>query len=116
MLKKVRHSQTALFSNDAGIINAEHLSTTPLSQTYLSKISALESVIKKLREDDLKRGYCFMVFDENLPEEEAYYEYPDGTIRIERLDKQNLDIPRAVIKTLSKSEATAVRRRHALFS
>lgn len=45
----------------------------------------MEQVIRKLRNDDLNHGHCFMIFDDELPEDQAYYEYPDGSINIERL-------------------------------
>jgi len=62
----------------------------------------------------LNSGHCFMIFDENLPDDQAYYEYPDGLIRIEKLDKSNIEIPRVLIKVLNKNEATVVREKHAI--
>jgi len=85
-----------------------------LAEKYRSKIEALQHVISKLRNEDLNRGYCFLIFDNNLPEDQAYYEYPDGLIRIEQLDPRNIEIPRTVLKVLSKAESKAVRKKHAL--
>ncbi|HEY8931514.1 MAG TPA: hypothetical protein VIM55_20090 [Mucilaginibacter sp.] len=112
MSRKVYHSQYALFVEETDAVQTSVFMST--SQTYISKIKALDSVIRKLRVDDLAQGHCFMIFDENLPEDEAYYEYPDGTIKIERLDKRNIEIPRVVVKVLNKNEASAVKRRHAV--
>jgi hypothetical protein len=96
---KVHHGQTLLFSeNGTAIRSSGQHQVNQFSQSYLSRIEALGSVIRKLRNDDLSRGYCFMIFDENLPEDQAYYEYPDGCIRIEKLDKRNIEIPRVVVK------------------
>lgn len=84
------------------------------SNTYSLKIASMQDVIRKLRSEDLKQGHCFMIFDENLPEDQAYYEYPDGNIQIEKLDKRNIEIPRQIVKVLNKSEAAIVRKAHGL--
>jgi len=82
--------------------------------TYSSKIEAMKEVIRKLRTEDLKQGHCFMIFDESLPEDHAFYEYPNGKICIEKLDKRNIKIPRVVIKVLNKTETKSVREKHAI--
>jgi hypothetical protein len=79
------------------------------------RVLAMQQVIKKLRSDDLNQGHCFMIFDDGLPEGQAYYEYPDGDIRIEQLDKNNLDIPRIIVKVLSKKEVSALKEKHEIF-
>lgn len=80
-----------------------------------NRILAMEQVIRKLRNDDLNHGHCFMIFDDDLPEDQAYYEYPNGSINIERLNKDNLDIPRVVIRVLNTKEVDAVKEKHAVF-
>jgi len=80
-----------------------------------SRVFAMQQVIRKLRHDDLKDGHCFMIFDDELPENQAYYEYPDGHIQIEQLDKHNLDIPRTIIRLLTKEEIAVVKERHEVF-
>jgi hypothetical protein len=79
------------------------------------RISAREQVIKELRNDNLNKGNCFMVFDDDLDEDQAYYEYPGGQINIEQINKYNIDSPRLVIKKLSKAEITSVRLKHEVF-
>ncbi len=81
---------------------------------YQGRIEKLRQVIRKLRENDLGRGHCFMVFDECLEDDEAFYEYPDGLIRIERLDKSNIEVPRQVVRVLNKTEIKALRDKHVL--
>ncbi|MDB5152681.1 MAG: hypothetical protein JWR54_1432 [Mucilaginibacter sp.] len=115
MSRKVHYIQSSLFNENAeGTRTSTHQYISRFSQTYSSKIKVLESVITKLRKDDLGSGHCFLIFDDNLPEDQAYYEYPDGSIRIEQLDKSNIEIPRVIVKVLSKTETAAVRKRHAL--
>ncbi len=81
---------------------------------YPERIEKLQQVIRKLRENDLGSGHCFMVFDERLEEDEAFYEYPDGHIRIERLDRSNIEVPRQVIRILNRTEIKALRDKHAV--
>lgn len=102
------HNQGKFF-NDSH--EAPHITGFP---DYNSKIQAVETVIRQLRANDLNQGHCFMYFDERLPEGQAYYEYPDGCIRIEKLEKNNFDIPRVVVKILSRGEAERLRNTHAL--
>lgn len=68
-----------------------------------------------MRSEDLKQGHCFMIFDDELPADQAYYEYPDGSIRIEQLNQHNLDMPRLLIKVLTPLETAAVKRKHEVF-
>ena len=80
-----------------------------------NRLFAMQQVIRKLRNDDLNQGHCFMIFDDELPEDQAYYEYPDGRIHVEQLDKYNLDVPRTVIKALTKKEIAALKEKHEVF-
>jgi len=56
-----------------------------------------------------------MIFDDDLPEAQAYYEYPDGSIRIEQLDNGSVDLPRIVIRKLCEDEIAAVKEKHEVF-
>jgi hypothetical protein len=80
-----------------------------------SQILAMQEVIRKLRHDDLNEGHCFMIFDDELPEDQAYYEYPDGDIQIEQLNKDNINAPRVVISVLTKTEIAALKEKHEVF-
>jgi hypothetical protein len=112
MLKKDHAIQASLFTDDDALSYKQVADKLP--EKYRSRMAALQSVIAKLRNEDLNDGHCFLIFDDRLPEDEAYYEYPDGRIRIEKLDKRNIEIPRTVVKVLSKTESALVRKRHAL--
>jgi len=79
---------------------------------YNYKIEAAKTVIQQLRKHDLDSGHCFMIFDEDLPEDQAYYEYPDGRVCIEQLDKKNIEIPRVLIKNLNRVEKAKFRVKH----
>jgi hypothetical protein len=79
------------------------------------RLHAMQQIIRKLRHDDLSEGHCFMIFDDELPEGQAYYEYPDGGIQIEQLNKDNFDSPRLIIKKLSEQETISVKEKHEVF-
>ena len=88
---------------------------TSVNDKLDDRVFAIQKVIKKLRHDNLNEGHCFMIFDDGLPENQAYYEYPDGKIQIEQIDKNNLDIPRIVVRTLTKKEVATVKERNEVF-
>jgi hypothetical protein len=79
------------------------------------RITAMREVIRNLRKTDLANGHCFMIHDKSLPKQQAYYEYPDGSIQIEEVDASNLYNPRKIVRKLSASEVAAVVGRHAVF-
>jgi hypothetical protein len=80
-----------------------------------NRVEAMQQVIRNLRVDDLKNGHCFMIFDDELPGGQAYYEYPGGDIHIEQIDRHNLESPRVVIKILTKKEISALKEKHEIF-
>ncbi len=80
-----------------------------------SRTTAMQQVIRQLRADDLNNGHCFMIFDDELPEDQAYYEYPNGLITIEQVDKNNFDAPRVLIKQLTQKQIAAVKQKHEVF-
>jgi len=63
----------------------------------------------KLREDNFRDGFSFMMFSKNLSEGEAYHEYSDGHIELTQLEKEDDDMVSKVVKTLSKEDADRVR-------
>jgi hypothetical protein len=87
----------------------------PINHQQDGRIFAMQQVIRKLRLDNLNEGHCFMIFDDELPEDQAYYEYPDGRIQVEQIDKDNLDIPRIVIRALTNSEIASVKEKNEVF-
>lgn len=63
--------------------------------------------IKNLRKKSLLEGHAFLIYDQNLPKGQTYREYPDGSIRIERLDPNESKF--IVVKALDRSQADSVR-------
>jgi hypothetical protein len=87
----------------------------PINNQQDDRVFAMQQVIRKLRHDDLNEGHCFMIFDDDLPDDQAYYEYPDGLIKVEQLDKENLEAPRVVIRELTDKEIEEVKQKHEVF-
>ena len=79
------------------------------------RILAMQRVIKELRHTDLNDGHCFMIFDEELAENQAYYEYPDGRIQVEQIDENNIDVARVIISVLTDQEVAALKEKHEVF-
>ena len=80
------------------------------------RVGRAHQVIKRLRLEKLRSGHCFMFFDNTLPDGQAYFEYPNGAIAIEQLDRDNLDLPRIVVKQLDQAEIAAVKTKHEVFN
>ncbi|MGF7083035.1 hypothetical protein [Mucilaginibacter sp. UYCu711] len=68
----------------------------------------------QLREDNFNRGIPFMMFSDNLPDGEAYLEYPDGKIEVVRIDEEGEENNLTTVKILSKVEAERVRIEYGL--
>jgi hypothetical protein len=85
------------------------------NDTTDDRLTAMHEIIKKLRQDDLNEGHCFMIFDDDLSDGQAYYEYPNGKITVEQLNQDNLDLPRIVIRELSLAEVDLVKQNHEVF-
>jgi len=110
-MERKNYIQGKLFGEFESFQKREH------SKSYLQYpegIERLQQVIRELRENDLGSGHCFMVFDERLEEDEAFYEYPNGQIHVEKLDKSNIEVPRQVIRKLDDAEIKALRSKHAV--
>ncbi len=65
--------------------------------------------VKKLREQKLKKGLPFMINDKDLPANQCYMEYPDGSIKLFTVVYSRCDMD--VIRELTSTEATYLRNR-----
>ena len=79
------------------------------------RVFAMQQVIRNLRLNDLNDGHCFMIFDDELPDNQAYYEYPDGHINVEQLNEDNFEAPRIIISVLTDKEIADVKQKHEVF-
>lgn len=63
------------------------------------------AAVRKLREESLAAGHSFMIRDSRLPQGQHYFEYPDGSIRIEKLSDNKF----VLVKQLPTIQAQIVR-------
>jgi hypothetical protein len=68
--------------------------------------------VKKLRAEQLANGRPFMINSHLLPSTQCYLEYPDDSIVIATINKSKDDFE--IIKSLSKNEAKALRKKYRL--
>jgi len=65
--------------------------------------------VKKLRLENLKNGYPFMINSNDLPDTQCYYEYPDGSIKLFSLPENKREF--ILIRVLSKAESNKLRQK-----
>jgi hypothetical protein len=80
-----------------------------------TRVKTMREVIKKLRRDDLAAGHCFMILDDDLPHDQAYYEYPDGRIQIEQIDLNNMYRPLLFIRSLTLNEIEHLKAKNEVY-
>jgi hypothetical protein len=83
----------------------------------MKRLSEIEIIgykaVKQLREQKLQRGLPFMINSKNLPSNQCYLEYPNGSITIVQIIPSAKDF--TVIKQLNSSEINLVRTEFNLF-
>jgi len=75
----------------------------------------MRDVIKKLRRDDLAAGHCFMILDDGLPDDQAYYEYPDGRIQVEQINLGDMYAPLVVVRVLTPEEIAELKQKNEVY-
>ena len=70
------------------------------------------NAVRKLRENKLQNGLPFMINSKFLPSNQAYLEYPNGSIAIVQIYKSAQDF--TIIKQLSNNEINTIRIKHNL--
>lgn len=64
--------------------------------------------IRQLRKKKLQQGLPFMIGSDDLPAEQCYLEYPDGTIKIAEASSRNSDFK--IIEELDYFNTQLLRR------
>jgi len=78
--------------------------------TELQKIEKTgTAAVKKLRIENLKKGMPFMINTKDLPGNQCYLEYPNGSIKLVAISKSAKEF--TLIKQLSLSEESTIRNR-----
>lgn len=68
--------------------------------------------VKRLRLETLRNGYPFMINSKDLPGNQSYFEYPDGSLALVALSKSTKDF--TIIRTLLQTEADNIREKYNL--
>ena len=80
------------------------------------KIKQLEKygieAIKNLRDTKFKNGQPFMINSNDLPSDQCYLEYPNGSIVLVKLCRKTSDFK--VISNYSGEEQTTIRKKYQL--
>ncbi len=63
------------------------------------------AAVRELRDESLAAGHSFMIRDPRLPKGQHYFEYPDGSIKIEKLSDNKF----ILVKQLTNIQAQTVR-------
>ena len=79
--------------------------------TALQTIEQIGSeAVKKLRLQKLRNGRPFMINSKDLPTDQCYLEFPDGSIKLVQLKNSAKDF--TVLRTLSTDEEEKIRRKY----
>ena len=76
------------------------------------QVPKVNPMIAKLRVDNFKKGYSFLIQGEGLPKDQTYMEHPDGRITVEQLTDSNHSF--VFIRELSKQESNRLREQYGL--
>ena len=68
--------------------------------------------IRQLRRQKLEQGLPFMISSDDLPAEQCYLEFPDGTIKVAEAGSRNSDFK--IIEVLDYFNAELLRRKFKL--
>lgn len=75
-------------------------------------VAKVNPIIKKLRLDNFKKGYSFLIHGDDLPDDQTYMEHPDGRITVEQLTDSNHSF--VFIRELGKQESNRLRKQYGL--
>lgn len=79
-----------------------------------NRVHRASDFIKRLRIENFRKGYHFLIYDSSLPSGHTYVEYPDGRINIEYLIDSTSHFE--IVKQLDKKQADAIRMKYGLKS
>ena len=66
--------------------------------------------VRKLRLEKLRKGHPFMINFKDLPTNQCYLEFPDGTIKLVQLKHSAKDF--TILRVLSAEEEQKIRRKY----
>lgn len=75
----------------------------------------VERSVRELRKRNFSHNLPFLILSENLPEGQAFREFPDGRIELQELVDPDTSYAFKVIKILDPKEADRIRSDHGLY-
>ncbi|SDF46759.1 hypothetical protein SAMN05216464_118106 [Mucilaginibacter pineti] len=75
----------------------------------------VSEVTKALRQKNLAGGLPFLILSEDLPEGQAYREFPDGHIEIQEITENGAELRSKLVRKLTQAEAVKFRLKNGLF-
>jgi hypothetical protein len=88
---------------------------TALETEIALRDKRVSEVTRALRQRNLNNNLPFLILSENLPEGQAYREFPDGHIEIQEITEDGADLKSKLIRNLTKAEAADFRLKNGLF-
>ena len=88
---------------------------TALETAIALQDKRVSEVTKALRKTNLNKGLPFLILSENLPEGQAYREFPDGHIEIQEINEDGAELKSKIIRKLTRTEAVDFRLKNGLF-
>ena len=71
------------------------------------------ATIKEIRANDFKNGMPFMMLSENLPEGQAYFEFPDGHFEVREVLTVGIEYDFEILRVINSEEINLLRIEYA---
>jgi hypothetical protein len=75
----------------------------------------VSEVTRALRQRNLNNNLPFLILSEDLPEGQAYREFPDGHIEIQEIIEDGADLKSKLVRNLTRAEVVDFRLKNGLF-
>ncbi|HEY8660160.1 MAG TPA: hypothetical protein VIL78_14095 [Hanamia sp.] len=75
----------------------------------------VSEVTRALRQRNLNNNLPFLILSEDLPEGQAYREFPDGHIEIQEITEDGADLKSKLVRNLTSAEVVDFRLKNGLF-
>ena len=75
----------------------------------------VSEVTRALRQRNLNNNLPFLILSEDLPEGQAYREFPDGHIEIQEITEDGADLKSKLVTNLTRAEVIDFRLKNGLF-
>ncbi len=88
---------------------------TALETAMALQDKRVTEVTRALRQKNLAGGLPFLILSEDLPEGQAYREFPDGHIEIQEITEIGAELKSKLVRELTREEAVSFRLKNGLF-